>query len=414
MEEKFEFTKKAKKSLMTMIGAGILLVILGIVLMNVGGHGEHEGGEALNHVLHWSKRLWANLWLNNVWFTGIALIGVFFLSMQYVAWAGWSVSIKRVPEAFGYFLPVAGVLMLIIFLVANHDLFHWTHEYLYDKNDARYDEILDGKSGFLNMPFFTSRMVGYFVLWFGLFWLIRKYSLTEDISGGLEHFNKLRMICAFFMVIFGVTSSMAAWDWIMSIDAHWFSTMIGWYVFSSWFVSGLCFITLIVIYLKQNGYLAIVNENHIHNLALFVFAFSVFWTYLWFCQFFLIYYANIPEESIYFVQRLLSDQYAPWFFATLIINFIFPFLALMTRDSKRHMAIVKIVCMLVLFGHWLDFYLMVMPGTVHEQGGIGFMEIGVTVIYIGIFLYTVLFALSKASLIAKHHPMLEESVHHTV
>lgn len=413
MEEKFEFTNKAKKILLAVIGAGILFVILGIVIMNATGNGGHEEGEVLRHVVHWSKRLWANLWLNNVWFTGIALIGVFFVALQYVAWAGWSVSIKRIPEAFGYFLPVSGVLMLIIFLVAKHDLFHWTHEYLYDKNDARFDEILNNKSAFLNIPFFTSRMVGYFVLWLGLFWLIRKYSLAEDISGGLENFNKKRMVCALFIVVFGVTTSMAAWDWIMSIDPHWFSTMIGWYVFSSWFVSGLCVITLIVIYLKQNGYLSIVNENHIHNLGLFVFAFSVFWTYLWFCQFFMIYYANIPEESIYFVQRLLNDHYAPWFYATLLINFLFPFLALMTRDSKRHMTILKIVCIVVLIGHWMDFYLMIMPGTLQENSGFGFIEIGTTAIYVGLFLYVVLFALSKASLIAKHHPMLEESVHHT-
>ncbi len=207
---------------------------------------------------------------------------------------------------------------------------------------------------------------------------------------------------------------MAAWDWILSIDTHWFSTMIGWYVFASWFVSGLAFITIIVVNLKERGYLSIVNSNHIHDLGKFVFAFSIFWAYIWVSQFLLIYYANIPEESVYFVERLNTDQYATVFYVILIMNFVFPFLALMTRDAKRHILFLKIVCPVVIVGHWLDFYLMVTPGTLNEQGGFGFLEIGMALVFGTAFLFVVLSSMAKMPLIAKNHPLLEESMHHHI
>lgn len=207
---------------------------------------------------------------------------------------------------------------------------------------------------------------------------------------------------------------MSAWDWIMSIDTHWFSTMFGWYVFASWWVSGLALITFIVIMLKDKGYLSVVNSNHIHDLGKFVFAFSIFWTYIWFSQFLLIYYAGIPEETIYFVERWKNDHYAPVFFINLIVNFFFPFLVLMTRDAKRHTRILKVVCPAIVFGHWLDFYLMVTPGTLQENGGFGLIEVGLLAMYASAFIYVALSNLAKAPLVARNHPMLKESLHHHI
>lgn len=416
IEEKFIFTSGAKKTLGIIGIVGIIALVLGILMVASGDH--HAAGpampEAAHHEFHWTKRLFANLWINNVYFTGIAIIGVFFVALQYVAQAGWSASIKRIPEAFGSWLPFAGILMLVVFLVANHDLFHWTHDYLYDPNDARFDPIINGKKGYLNFWFYIGRMVAYFVLWYLMHRLLRKESLQEDLHGGVGYWHKMVKLSAIFIIIFAITSSTSAWDWILSIDTHWFSTMFGWYVFASWFVSGLAAITLAVILLKENGYLKIVNSNHIHDLGKFVFAFSIFWTYIWFSQFLLIYYANIPEESIYFVERLASHHYAPIFFINLIMNFVFPFFMLMTRDSKRYAIIMKIVCYIVLAGHWIDFYLMVTPGTLSEHGGFGFMEIGSAMVYLSAFGFVVLSSLSKSPLIAKNHPMLQESIHHHI
>jgi hypothetical protein len=192
--------------------------------------------------------------------------------------------------------------------------------------------------------------------------------------------------------------------------------MFGWYVFASWWVSGLAVITLTVIVLKQNGYLKLVNANHIHDLGKFVFAFSIFWTYIWFSQFMLIWYANIPEESIYYIERLGGNEgHFKWiFFTNLLINFAFPFLVLMTRDAKRQMIMLKIVTIAILAGHWLDFYLMMMPGTMRTDAGIGFIEIGTTLIFLGVFLLTFTKGLTKASLVPVNHPFIEESVHHHV
>ncbi len=404
-----------------MIAIGVILLIVGIIAMAAGG-GEHhaEGhGEAAataHEAVSWTKRLLINLWLNNVYFTGIALAGVFFVAVQYVAYAGWSVLIKRVPEALGYYLPIGGVVMLLVFLFGSHDIFHWTHEGLYDVNSPEYDPIIAGKSGYLNTAFFLIRMIVFFALWILFFNWLRRNSINEDLHGGTTYYHKSIRISAMFLVVFGISSSVSAWDWVLSIDTHWFSTMFGWYVFASWFVSSLAAITLTVIILKQNGYLKMVNANHLHDLGKFVFAFSIFWTYVWFSQFMLIWYANIPEESIYFIDRLSGNagNFKWIFFTNLLVNFAFPFLVLMTRDAKRQMIMLKIVTIAILFGHWLDFYLMMMPGTLRTSASIGFIEIGTALVFLGVFLLTFTKGLTKASLVPVNHPFLEESVHHHV
>ncbi|MDI9356038.1 MAG: quinol:cytochrome C oxidoreductase [Chitinophagaceae bacterium] len=417
IEKSYIFTTLTKKRLLIVGIIGVVLSLLGILLIVNSGHNEiHSANvsEGEHSVFHWTQRLFANLWINNVFFTGLSLIGVFFVAIQYAAQAGWSAGIKRIPEAFGYWLPIAGVLTLVIFLVAKHDLFHWTHESLYDKSSSEYDSIIDGKKAFLNIPFYLTRIVVFFSVWFFLFWVIRKHSLAEDIDGGHIYWKKIRVLSTIFLVFFAVSSSISAWDWILSIDTHWFSTMIGWYVFASWWVSGLALITYIVASLKDRGYLNIINENHLHDLGKFVWGFSIFWTYIWFSQFLLIYYAHIPEETIYFLQRWKSDHYAPIFFINLIVNFFLPFLILMPRDAKRYTRTLKLVCPIVILGHWLDFYLMVTPGTLKENGGIGFLEIGLLCVYFAAFLYVILSHLAKVPLVAKNHPLLEESLHHHI
>jgi hypothetical protein len=232
--------------------------------------------------------------------------------------------------------------------------------------------------------------------------------------GGTHFWFKNRTLSAWFLIFFAISSSVAAWDWVMSIDTHWFSTMFGWYVFASWWVTGLAMITLIVVNLKEAGYLKIVNANHLHDLGKFVFAFSIFWTYIWFGQFLLIWYAHIPEETVYFIERMRTSPYSWVFFANLILNFVLPFLLLMTRDAKRQMSMLKLVCPIIIVGHWFDFYNMVTPGVMKTDGGIGFIEIGTAVIFLAAFLWVTLSSLSKMPLFGKNHPMLEESLHHHI
>ncbi|MFY0654142.1 MAG: quinol:cytochrome C oxidoreductase [Cyclobacteriaceae bacterium] len=424
-DEKYIFSGKAKKNLIITLIVGVVFAIAGAYLASSGGHHGHEVAEHAGHAAEaaggehhetatWLKRLFANIWINNVFFTGLAIIGVFFVAIQYAAQAGWSAGLKRIPLAFGNWLPIAGVLMLVMFFISGHDLFHWTHEYLFDENDPRYDPIIAGKSWYLNIGFYYGRMIVFFGVWIAMFMFMKKRIFAEDIEGGTKHWFKLRSISAIFLVFFAYSSSMAAWDWVMSIDPHWFSTMFGWYVFASWWVSGLALIAFIAVLLKDKGYLKVVNENHLHDLGKFIWGFSIFWTYIWFSQFLLIYYANIPEESIYFVERLHSDTYVGYFFINLILNFFLPFLLLMTRQAKRHTRMLKVVCPIIIFGHWIDFFLMVTPGTMKDDGGFGLMEIGMILIYLSAFLFVALSSLAKQPLVAKNHPMLEESLHHHI
>lgn len=375
------------------------------------GHGEHGSS--------WLTRVYANLWLNGVFFFGIALCGVFFVAINYAAWAGWSAGLIRVPMAFGSYLPIGGAVLLGTFLLGNHDLFHWTHEYLYDKNGEHYDAILDGKSGFLNVPFFLVRMVGFIGIWYVLYLAIRNLSLKEDQQGGLKEtkfWDKSIVLSAIFIITFAVGTSMVAWDWTMSIDPHWYSTLFGWYHFASWWVSALSTIALATIYLKEKGHLQHVNENHIHDLGKFMFGFSIFWTYLWFAQFMLIYYANIPEEIAYFYNRMdaWDQHYRLGFFFMLVPNFLFPLLFLMTRASKRKYLLIKIAAFGILGGHYLDFYNMIMPGTVKGEGGFGFVEFGSLLFFACLFVFVISKTIASAPLVAKNHPMLEESLHHDI
>ncbi|HBK89009.1 MAG: quinol:cytochrome C oxidoreductase [Cyclobacteriaceae bacterium] len=445
-EEKYDFKSGTRSKLMILFVAGLLLFGLGVYMAMSGeshGAAEHastavsqnlvasvdvqeahatEAAAEHHETAPWLKRIYSTLWMNNVFFTGLGIIGLFFIAIQYAAQAGWSVGVRRIPLAMGHWIPIAGVLMLVLWFVVKGDVFHWTHSSLYDANSKDYDEALVGKSGYFFWPlgagafplFYIIRMVLFFGLWFVFFQYIKKEMLQEDMDGSVQHWYSARKLSAIFLVIFGVTSSVAAWDWVMSIDTHWFSTMMGWYVFASWWVTGLAMITFIVISLKGAGYLSIVNENHLHDLGKFVFAFSIFWTYIWFSQFMLIYYANIPEETVYFIQRRTVAPYSWIFFANLILNFVLPFLLLMTRDAKRQIATLQVVCPIIIVGHWLDFFNMITPGVVKGDGGLGLLEIGVAMMFLAAFLFVTLSSLTKFPLLPKHDPMLEESLGHHI
>ena len=451
-EERYEFSSQAKKKLFTFLGVGILLTLISVFTYNLGNGGEHDHGE--NHVVAhtevdvhsedfhdnepyvdtddhhsthevhhgatgWLKRFIANFWINSVYFAGLGIVGIFFFAIQYVSQAGWSAGIKRIPFAYGSWLPVAFFMLLGGFILFGGDIFHWTHADLYVEGG---DKIIQGKASYFFWPleggttpvFFLARMILFFGVWYLCFRILRKYAFEEDLIGGTDYWFKMRRVSAIFVVFFAVSSSMSAWDWVLSIDTHWFSTMFGWYVFASWWVAGLALTLFLVINLKEKGYLAIVNENHVHDLGKFIFAFSIFWTYIWFSQFLLIYYANIPEETIYFMDRWRNPHYMPVFYINIILNFCLPFLILMTRDSKRYPRILKVICPIVVFGHWLDFYLMVMPGTLGNESSFGLLEIGLILVYLSSFLYVVFNTLSKAPLFAKKHPMLQESLNHHI
>ncbi len=217
---------------------------------------------------------------------------------------------------------------------------------------------------------------------------------------------------AVFLVLFAVTSSTSAWDFLMSVDSHWFSTMFGWYTFAGLFVSGLAMMCLFIMFLRSKGYMDHVTSDHLHDVGKFMFAFSIFWTYLWFSQFMLIWYANLPEEVVYYQVRW--ENFKTLWVTNLIVNFCAPLLILMTRDAKRQIPILWVAGIIILCGHWLDVYLMVTPGVLGKDWHIGFIEIGTMIGYLGLFVRVTLGELSKASIVPKNHPMYQETIHHHI
>ena len=418
----FEFSKRSR----TILGLGMLIGVLCLGLT-----------WATDDELH--TRFWSNLLHNSVFFTGISFIATFFLAVCITAWAGWYVLFKRVWEAMSFFLVPGFILMLIIVLGI---VFHWHHLYHWADPDAvAQDPILQGKSGFLNIGWYGGFGLLILAVWFFFSYKLRALSLDEDENGGdagFKHHTKMRIWAAAFLPIAGFSSAAVIWLWIMSLDSHWYSTLYAWYTGASWFVSMICVTILAILYLKSKDYLQEVTQEHLHDLGKFLFAFSIFWTYLWFSQYMLIWYANVGEETEYFRTRL--DSYPVLFYGNLLLNFALPFLALMRNDTKRKFGSLGAVAILVLFGHWWDFFLLIKPGAEHTaiehlahmshdaahgvaehttHYGLGFnfpglLELGTFVGFLCLFAYIGFHMLAKSSLLPKNDPYLAESVHHHV
>ena len=390
----FTIDKKAKNFSLSLIGIGLIAIVYGFLTD--------------------SHSAWPSLLFNTYFFLGISVFAVFFVALQYVAEAGWAIVLKRVPEAIMGALPMFSVIMLLITIASimhwNH-IYHWLHDGIMDPASEHYDRIIAGKEPYLNAAFFIIRTVVYLLGWNYFAKKLRSLSLLEDKQGGSGIHFKGVSTSAWFMVFFAVSSAMASWDWIMSIDTHWFSTIFGWYIFAEWSAIGFTTIFLFTLYLKRQGYLQDVNENHIHDLGKWIFAFSLVWTYMWFSQFMLIWYANIPEEVTYYTARLEVENYKFLFWFSMIINFLFPILLLMSRDAKRNNSRLIFVSCVILVGHWLNSYLLVAPGTLGTHGHIGFTEIGMGLGFAGLLIYLTLNTLTKAPLETKNHPFLDESQH---
>ena len=373
---------------------------------NKSDHGEGHQMSHDEHVYHQlSNRPWSALYVSALFFFLISLGTLAFYAIQRASQAGWSPILFRVMEGItGYLLPGSIIVFVILILCTMHlnHVFVWM-----DPDVVAHDKIIQAKSGYLDSKFFLARAIFYILGWNLYRFFSRNFSIAQDKSDGISNHIKNFKLSAGFLAFFIVTESMMSWDWIMSIDPHWFSTLFGWYVFASMFVSGITTIALVTIYLKSQGYLKKVNDNHMHDLAKFMFGVSVFWAYLWFSQFMLIWYANIPEEVVYFVARI--QDYSLPFWGMLVTNLIFPFLVLMNSDYKRVNWLIVMTGIVILFGHYLDFYNMIMPGTVGDQWYIGIPEIGGILFFGGLFIYVVFNTLTEASLEPSGDPLFKES-----
>ncbi|WP_294247978.1 quinol:cytochrome C oxidoreductase [uncultured Chryseobacterium sp.] len=348
-----------------------------------------------------------------VFFFGVSCCVLFFYSIQHAAHAGWPIIITRVMEAIASYIPYGGAILIILMILnITHQghLFHWMDPDLTDPTSAHFDVILFEKRIFLNIPFYAVRTLIY-VLGASFFsWKLKAQSKKVDDTNSRTEYQMLYRWAVGYIAFFGFASAAWAWDWLMSIDPHWYSTMYIWYSMVSCLSSGIAVIILLSVYLKKNGFLPQFNDNHLHDLGVFLFATSMLWTYTWFAQFMLYWYANIPEEVNYFFGRF--QHYSPTFLPMLIINFLLPLLVLVSSSIKRNYKVVTTMAVVVIFGHIVDYFNMVMPGTVGpywKTPEVFILILGAILFVVGLFMFTVLSALSKLKLIPTGNPYLHES-----
>ena len=367
--------------------------------LNESSHND-EHAEHVMHQIH--NRPYAALYVAAFFFMMISLGALAFYAIQYASQSGWSPVLFRVMQAITYYLLPGALIVLAIAFFADKHLFIWM-----DPDVVAHDKLIQAKAGWLNKTAFLIRGLIFIGGWSLYRYFSRKFSLAQDLANDNKNFKRNFQISAGFLVFYIYTESMMSWDWVMSVDPHWFSTLFGWYVFASMVVSGITTIALMTIYLKSKGYMKFVNDSHLHDLAKYMFGFSVFWAYLWFSQFMLIWYANIPEEVTYFVTRI--EDYTIPFFTMFALNFIFPFLVLMNSDYKRIPWFIVMAGMIILVGHYMDVYNMIMPATVGDRWGFGLPEISALALFSGLFIILVFYSLSKAPLLAKGNPFIKES-----
>jgi hypothetical protein len=406
-----------KKWTLILLIVGLLTIVYGFFSLDAtahGGHGQNVG----------ATRFWAVLLQNSVYWLLLVNASMFFICVTTMAMGGWQIALRRVPEAISSVVPVLGLITFIILLciVLGHrtDIYHWL-----DAEAVAKDKILKAKSAFLSPTFYIVWSAISIGLWSLLGRKMRKMSLDTDKNGTMDYETgkawiwKNTVWASLYTVFFGLTvASTIPWLWLMSIDAHWYSTMYSWYVFASTFVSGMSLVAIYIIYLRGKGQLEYVTDEHLHDIGKFMFAFSVFWTYLWFSQYMLIWYSNQPEETRYFVDRIgTAEKSGPFhgiFFLNLVLNFVGPLLILMKKATKKSWTVVTLTAIMIIFGHWIDVFQMVMPGTLHGHAELGFFEFGSAAFFVGVIMWGVGRYISKNSLLAKNHPFMKESIiHHT-
>ncbi|HER07828.1 MAG TPA: quinol:cytochrome C oxidoreductase [Bacteroides sp.] len=387
MEEKIKLSGIYITGTLLMIGVGIAAVLISFL--------QDPG------------RGWANVLLNNVYFVSLSVGALLFLSIQRVTHSGWSAGFIRVPEAMGGFLPVAALLFLLMIPGANA-LYHWSHA----EAVAR-DPLLAHKAPYLNLPFWIIRMAVYFALWILMAVLLRRISLREDREGGLGPFRRGELYSRIFIFIVILTFSLAMIDWIMSIDAHWYSTIFAVKNFVAAFHHASIVIAFTVLLMNRRGYFPFLNKSHLGDFSRYIFMLCIIWGYFWFAEFMLIWYGNIPEETAYFIPRIRGEGWAFFFYANIAINWLLPFVLLMPLALARNKTVLKIVIPFLIAGQFIDLYIQIFPGTLGTQV-LGFQEIGTFVGYAGLFMLVTGYMLTRANLYPVNHPFLEESrAHHT-
>ncbi|MBN1299657.1 MAG: quinol:cytochrome C oxidoreductase [Melioribacteraceae bacterium] len=336
--------------------------------------------------------------------TSVGVGGLFLIALEYIAGAVWSTPFRRVIEIITGIVILLPVIAVPVYLNL-HDLFHWTHEEV-----VQGDYSLESKSGYLNVSFFTIRVVVFFALWILFYLLLRKNSLSQDVTGDQLLTKKNIRLSAVFMPVFAVTITFSSIDWIMSLEPHWFSTIFGVYYFSGTVLAALAAGTLAIIMLNEKGYLTKgLVKDHYYSLGALLFAFTNFWAYIAFSQFLLIWYANLPEETFWFLQKWEGS----WMIISvglIFVHFIVPYFGLLSQPSKMDPKRLKLMSIWILFAHWYDLYWLVMPTFSKEEAVFGWMEVAFPILTVGIVILAFVIISRKKNLIPVGDPKLKRGL----
>jgi hypothetical protein len=380
-EAQFSAGEKLLKRLRLMQAAGIVLVAVGFV-----GNGE---------------RSWLMLLLFSYLLIGMSLAGAVFIALHYVIGAAWSTAVRRIAEAMAILLPIGGGGVLAV-LFLHPGVYPWT----------AMQDLPAFKQVWLSIGFFRIRAIFYLLVWTAFIWALLRSSRRQDGDSDVAHTRSNTRVSAAFLVVFGITFWLASYDWIMSLEPDWASTLFGMYNFAGMFLAGLAVLSLLTIYLRGRQPMAgIIVSQHLHDLGKLVFAFSTFWMYLWFSQYMLVWYANIPEETVYFVRRW-QGAWAPLFLLNVALNWVVPFLVLLPRTNKQNPGILAKVCLVVLAGRFLDLWLMVAPPFQAGRPQFGFAEIGFLLLAVGAFGMGFFAMFGRAPAVPVGDPRLAESLHY--
>lgn len=375
-----------QRALLATTGVGTLIFLVGIV--------------------HAPERTWSNLLVAAAFVLALCMGPLFFIAVQHVARGGWATAFRRVPEAMAKGLPLAAAMLLLV-LAGSHHVYEWTHA-----DVVRADEVLRAKSGWLSLPFFAGRAAVCFAIWALFARAILGRSLRQDRDEALAHTEAAVKLSAVFLVLFALSYSVASWDWLMSVEPRWFSTIFSVYHFAGTFTAGLAGIIVFAVALRRMGPLrGVLRDEHLHDLGKLLFGFCTFWAYIWVSQYLLTWYANIGEESAYYVERTRGG-WGSLMWVNLALNFVIPFVVLLPRPNKRNEKILVRVAGVVLVGHWLDLFLVVMPNSMGASPRFHLWEIGPLFAGVALFVYLTLHALSRVPLVPSGDPTLGESLHY--
>ena len=347
------------------------------------------------------SRTWASLLIAGYLLTGFGLAGIVFVAIQYACGAGWSVAFRRAPEAMSMILPAGAMLLAVVFLF-HPSTYPWTSH----APHHGFQEF------WLRRPFFLVRAFVYIALWIAFAFAIVRTSRRQDIDGSIVHTRRNVRLSIVFLMVFAVTFWLASFDWVMSLEPKWASTIFGIYNFAGMFSGGLALLVLLVLWLRRSGPLRdFVNEEHLHDLGKLLFAFCTFWMYIWFSQYMLVWYADITEETVYYVARL-RNGWGPLFLVNMILNWALPFAALLPRGAKRSPRALGRVAAVVLAGRVLDVYLLIAPPLVGARPAFGIWEAGILTGAAGILVLAFYRGIRSAAPVPLKDPYLEESLHY--